>query len=641
MALQCLEIARAALGEPAKQAGRELLFRCPRHEDEHPSLSVNSAKDCWLCGPCGKGGNAWELAAFLARVEPNDKARITPWLREHGLLNGTSEGMKPVAEYVYRSGSGEPLFKTVRYETDRGKTFRQFRADSKSGWLPALEGVRLVPYRLNEWRDLDWVCIVEGEKCADALWDIGIPATCNPMGAGKWLAEYNAHFAGKKAVVLPDNDKPGESHSRDVARNLLSVAKAVKMVRLPNLPGKGDVVDWIAAGGTREQFLELVKAAPVLTAADIAAWGSKEKAREGFNLVPIRQLLSEPEETVAWLLSDRLPAGGFSMLAGKPKAGKSTLARCLALAVAQGKPFMGWQTDQGPVIYLALEEKRSEVRNHFKAMGASGEAIFIHAAQAPQDAILALREIVKEHKPKLIIVDPLLKLARLRSEKDYAEVSAALEPLLALARESGAHLLAVYHSPKVKRADLIDSPLGSTAFAAAVDTLLVLNRSDKYRTLATVQRYGTDLPETLLDFDSDAKTLSLGADKAEAEQERIAGTIIDYLGGCQEAQTEPEISEGVEGKTVYKRAALRSLFGAGKLIRSGKGVSGDPFRYNVSFSCSPPIAGTREQDMKREAYSAENTPQSLVPDTPDDPGENLDTGEQDFLPSENPEWGEV
>ena len=72
-----------------------------------------------------------------------------------------------------------------------------------------MRGVRLVPYRLPEWKDARMVCIVKGEKDADNLCSLGIPATCNPGGAGKWRTEFNTLFAGKIEVVLPDNDEPG------------------------------------------------------------------------------------------------------------------------------------------------------------------------------------------------------------------------------------------------------------------------------------------------------------------------------------------------------------------------------------------------------------------------------------------------
>jgi hypothetical protein len=60
------------------------------------------------------------------------------------------------------------------------------------------------------------------------------------------------------------------------------------------------------------------------------------------------------------------------------------------------------------VIYLALEEKRSEVRKHFRAMGATGnEEIYIFASSAPADALAQIRVLIEEKKPALLIIDPL------------------------------------------------------------------------------------------------------------------------------------------------------------------------------------------------------------------------------------------
>jgi RecA-family ATPase len=151
------------------------------------------------------------------------------------------------------------------------------------------------------------------------------------------------------------------------------------------------------------------------------------------------------------VLADKLPAGGLSILSAKPKVGKSTWARGLCLAVARGVPFLGCATTHGPVIYLALEEKRSEVRRHFQDLGATGEEpIFVHVASAPQDAVPELCALAKKVKPILIVIDPLFKLVRVRDEKAYAEVCAAIEPVLNLARETGAHVLATHHNGKME-----------------------------------------------------------------------------------------------------------------------------------------------------------------------------------------------
>ncbi len=121
--LTCEAVARAGIGEPARRQGAELLWRCPRHDDRRPSLSVNPRKNCWMCGPCGASGGAWALAAFLAPVSADDKPAVKAWLREHGLLSGgkkgremsTDKGRGPVvAEYVYHDADGNPVARKRR-----------------------------------------------------------------------------------------------------------------------------------------------------------------------------------------------------------------------------------------------------------------------------------------------------------------------------------------------------------------------------------------------------------------------------------------------------------------------------------------------------------------------------------------------
>src|SRR5262249_4725641 len=102
------------------------------------------------------------------------------------------------------------------------------------------------------------VFVCEGEKDADALAGLGLVATTNPGGAGKWRWEYNEPLHGRVVVLLPDNDKAGRQHAEVVTRSLQGIATTVKVVALPGLPEKGDLSDWLTAGGTRESLERLV-----------------------------------------------------------------------------------------------------------------------------------------------------------------------------------------------------------------------------------------------------------------------------------------------------------------------------------------------------------------------------------------------
>ncbi len=224
-----------------KIRGHEGYGRCPFHEDRKASFSVNVETGLWTChAGCGKG-NARQFAERLGMPVPDDGA--------------PHAHVEIIATYDYRDASGAPLFQVVRFVP---KDFRQRRPDGGGGWIWNLNGVDRVPYRLPE---LLAACetgarvyIPEGEKDVDRLLDMGCAATTNPGGAGKWRAEYAAHFKSARVAILPDNDPAGSSHVQQVALSLHDVAAEVKIIPLPGLPPKGDVSDWLAAGHTREEL---------------------------------------------------------------------------------------------------------------------------------------------------------------------------------------------------------------------------------------------------------------------------------------------------------------------------------------------------------------------------------------------------
>jgi 5S rRNA maturation endonuclease (ribonuclease M5) len=107
------------------------------------------------------------------------------------------------------------------------------------------------------------VVIVEGEKDADNLRKLGFTATCNAGGANKWRAEYTESLCGADVVIIGDNDDSGRAHVAHVASSLKTVACRVRVLDLakawPACPAKGDISDWIEAGGTAEALAALIE----------------------------------------------------------------------------------------------------------------------------------------------------------------------------------------------------------------------------------------------------------------------------------------------------------------------------------------------------------------------------------------------
>ena len=351
-----------------------------------------------------------------------------------------------VATYLYTDEQGSLLYQVVREDP---KDFKQRRPDGQGDWIWSTKGVRRVLYGLPEVQEGiaagKVICIAEGEEDVHALGSHGYTATCNDGGAKKWTDAHSDQMRGASEVVIfGDHDEDGRLHVAQVMRSLQTVGNTAHVARIEGLPEKGDIRDWLKTHGQGD--LNRLVADTLATTEHHHSMNGNGQAANPLVLTKLADLLAEPEEAVDWLVDGLLPSGGFSLLAAKPKVGKSTLARCLALAVARGEVFLGRATAKGPVIYLALEEKRSEVRKHFHAMGATGEEeIYVYAATAPADALPKIRVVVEEKKPVLLIIDPLFRFTRVKDGNDYAQVTQALEPILALARETGVHVLVVHH----------------------------------------------------------------------------------------------------------------------------------------------------------------------------------------------------
>lgn len=234
--------------------------RCPAHEDRRPSLSISEGDDGKALVKCHAGCtvNAVCDALGMKVVDLMPRADESPKAYKHG-----SKG-KPriIATYEYRDESGNMVYQAVRYEP---KDFKQRSPKPGGGWKWTTKGIKPLPYRLPELLAADPsqpVVIVEGEKDVDNLTELGIVATTNHGGAGKWKADHAMHLNGRNVVIIPDADKPGEEHAKQVAESLKGIAASTRIVRLPE--GK-DVSDWLLVGGTIQQLFELITDAPEWT----------------------------------------------------------------------------------------------------------------------------------------------------------------------------------------------------------------------------------------------------------------------------------------------------------------------------------------------------------------------------------------
>jgi hypothetical protein len=237
----------AALGGEAR--GDTVLAPGPGHRPIDRSLSVRIDEQA-------PGG-------FLVHSFANDDTIVCKdYVREKlGIRDERPPSREtPSVEYVYKLGDGTPYLRVNRLP---GKRFFQQHWNG-SAWINGAPSGKKIPYRLPDLlaAEHDTVLVVEGEKDVDNVTALGFTATTNAGGAGNWHSDLNQYFMGRDVFVIPDNDSAGEQHAQKVAEGLTGIAREIRIVRLPNLAPKGDVSNWIAAGGTAEQLADILRAAP-------------------------------------------------------------------------------------------------------------------------------------------------------------------------------------------------------------------------------------------------------------------------------------------------------------------------------------------------------------------------------------------
>jgi hypothetical protein len=381
-----------------------------------------------------------------------------------------------VATYDYTDEHGKLLAQVCRFEP---KDFRQRRPDGRGGWQWSLGETRRVLYRLPDILETialeHTVFIVEGEKAVDALWQIGIPATCSPGGAGKWREDYSEALTGADVVILPDNDQPGEQHCEAVAKSLKGIAARVRILRLAGIPAGGDAYDWIQDGGNAD---DLVKAAGY--ADEVRAKAEEpETDTPRLRLFDIHELfkLDIPERQM--ILDPIIPEKGLAMLYASRGIGKTHLACGISYAAATATGFLKWQsTTARRVLHCDGEMPADALRERFAQVMAGSTIkpapgmLNILTADLIEMGIgnLASSKVQAEMEPlldgvELLVLDNLSSLTSVIRDNDAESWNPIQEWLLRL-RRRGVSVLIVHHAGKggeqrgtSRREDVLDTSI--------------------------------------------------------------------------------------------------------------------------------------------------------------------------------------
>jgi hypothetical protein len=268
---------------------------------------------------------------------------------------------------------------------------------------------------------------------------------------------------------------------------------------------------------------------------------------------------------------------GLTVLAGKPKLGKSWWAYDASVAVATGGKAMGTvDCDQGDVLYLALEDNRRRVKDRLltlcparKVQGVNLDRLTVRTV-APRIDTGLMAELDKwrlsSANPRLVIIDVFLKVRppRKKGEDPYSADYDAVTPLQRYASEHRLAVVLVTHTRKMAADDPLEAVSGTNGVTGAADAVLVLNRDAKGTTL---YGRGRDIEEieTAMRFDAGRWSVLGDADEVRKSDERRK--VIAALKEAGDELTPTAIAKLTGMKVQNLRVLLRKMFAAAEVLQ--------------------------------------------------------------------------
>jgi RecA-family ATPase len=321
------------------------------------------------------------------------------------------------------------------------------------------------------------------------------------------------------------------------------------------------------------------QAAALLKAAMEREFG-EDPTQPPLQLLTAHDILTTDWPEPVWAIPNLLPVG-LTILAGRPKVGKSWLALQIALAVASGGYALGEPVEKGPVLYLALEDPPRRLEERMTKQGWTGD---LPAEFMPLDKfqrqIADLRDgggerLARQIELKgyrLVVIDTLSRSVY-GDQNDVAEMTLALTPIQEMAHSLNCAVLLVDHHRKTRGADLdaITDILGSTAKGAMADTAWGLYR-ESGKVGAKLVITGRDVEEQILvlSLDRELGCWHCEGDAHELEITERRQEILDALEELGRAGV-VDIAKAVGQPKSNTHNRLQDLVKAGLVKRQPEG----------------------------------------------------------------------
>jgi hypothetical protein len=317
-------------------------------------------------------------------------------------------------------------------------------------------------------------------------------------------------------------------------------------------------------------------------------------------------------------------AEGCTILAGRPKLGKSWLMLDIGLAVAGGSDCLGGiKCEEGDVLYLALEDNERRLQSRIlKLLGFANDwpTRFHYATQWPRandGGLNRIREWIRaSNNPRLVVVDVLAMFRSPRSDKQslYDSDYESVQALQRIASETGVAIVIVHHLRKTAAdVDPFEKVSGTLGLSGAADTVLILDRDSNG---ASLYGRGRDIEEieTAVQFDSATCRWRVLGEVREVRRTDERSTILAVLKDAEEPLSPAEIAATTGMRSNNVRQLLLKMATAGEVRKRGRARYIHPERDDLDNDAS---ADNNDNEITvvgaSEPQRADNNWQGAIP----------------------------
>lgn len=285
---------------------------------------------------------------------------------------------------------------------------------------------------------------------------------------------------------------------------------------------------------------------------------------------------------------------GLTILAGKPKGGKSWLCLDMALAVAEGGFALGSvKVEEGDALYLSLEDNPRRLQKRMRQLLGDRPkparlAISTECNPLDKGGLPAIEGWCQDvPNPRLIIIDVFAKVRPDRKEKDglYEADYKAIAPLKDLADRLGLAVVIVHHTSKrTDAADPFDMISGTTGMTGAADTVIILASSTEGPKL---YGRGRDVEEfeKAMRFDQLRGQWTILGDAMDIAKSDERKAVRDLLESAKEPLSPTAIAQALGKPNGAIRMLLGRMAEAGDVVKESRGRYRHPNRWEHADPC--------------------------------------------------------